>query len=98
MNSIAMSLATLILSGVKSLASMVVETSIASTMSIPSVSTDSTSDEERGRATATMMRQRAAVLNAKGRCRSTESGEKPPFLQGRIVETLRWGLRSLSST
>ena len=97
MNSMAMSLATLILSGVKSLASMVVDTSIASTMSMPSVSTVSVSEDERGRATATIIRQRAAVLNANGRCRITASGEKPACLHGRTVDTRMCGLRSESS-
>ena len=97
MNSMAMSLATLIRSGVKSRASMVVDTSIVSTMSMPSVSTDSISEDDLGLAMATMIRHSAAVLKAKGRCRITFSGEKPFRSHGLIVDTRRWGLRSESS-
>ena len=63
----AMSFAALTLSGVKSLASMVVDTSIANIMSIPSVSTLSSSVDDLGRAIDTIIRQSAAILSTKGR-------------------------------
>ena len=97
MNSIAMSLAAESLSGVKSRASILVDTSMARTMSMPSVSRFSTSLEERGRARATIIRDRAAMRRAKGRCLMTESTDRPPFVHGRTEDTLRCGLRSLSS-
>ena len=55
-------------SGLKSLASILVDTSIARTISIPSLSTLSISVEDLGRAMATIMRHRAQSLKAKGRC------------------------------
>ena len=85
----AMSFAALILSGVKSLASILVETSIVSMMSIPSLSTLSIFSEERGRAIAMTMRARATVIMAKGRCLTTDITEKPPFFHGIITDTLR---------
>ena len=97
MNSMAISLAALIRSGLKSLASILVETSIARTMSIPSVSIFSICEEERGRAMATMISDRAAIRSAKGRCRSTERALRPSSFHGRAVETRRCGLRPESS-
>ena len=94
----AMSLAALILSGVKSLASILVETSMARTMSMPSVSTLSTLVEERGRAIATTIKHKAAVLRMNGIWRTYERTERPPAFQGTALDTLRWGLRSLIST
>ena len=66
MNSMAISLAALRRSGVKSRASMEVETSMANMMSMPSVSTFSTREEERGRAMATTSRHSAAMRSTKG--------------------------------
>ena len=91
MNSTAMSLAALMRSGVKSRASMLVDTSIANTMSMPSVSTFSVSVDERGRAMATMMRQRAAMRRMKGRCRSQARVDLPPASQGCRLETRMCG-------
>ena len=97
MNSIAMSLAALMRSGVKSRASILVETSIAKTMSMPSESIFSISLEERGRARATMIRLSAASRSTKGRWRSTASGEVPVCIHGAAVDTRRCGRRPASS-
>ena len=79
MNSMAMSLAAFIRSGSKSRASILVDTSMARTMSIPSVSTLSDCDEERGRAMHTTMRHIAARRRSSGRWRSTARGVLPPL-------------------
>ena len=84
-------------SGLKSRASILVDTSIARTMSIPSVSIFSISVLERGRAMAMIIITRATVRSRKGRCLSTARGEVPPFSQGAAVLTRRCGLRSRSS-
>ena len=70
MNSIAMFLAAPILSGLKSLASIEVETSISRTMSMPSVSVCSKDSEERGLAMARIISARAMVLRMNGICLS----------------------------
>ena len=93
MNSIAMSLAALMRSGAKSRASIEVETSIARTMSIPSVSTFSICSEERGRAMAMTIITRASVLSRKGKWRRYSITECPPARNGTEVDTLRWGVR-----
>ena len=98
MNSIAMSLAALILSGVKSLASILVETSIARTMSIPSVSTFSIFVDDLGLAMATTINDSAAILRTNGICLTTPRTDLPPDFQGLTFETLRCGLLSLIST
>ena len=67
----AMFLAASIRSGVKSRASILVDTSRARTMSMPSVSVLLTLDELRGRAIATISRATAISLSTAGRWRST---------------------------
>ena len=89
MNSIAMSFEALIRSGVRSLASILVETSIASTMSIPSVSILSISVEDLGRAMAITIMTRAKVLSRNGRCLSTAMNDVPETIQGTEEDTLR---------
>ena len=84
-----MSFAALILSGVKSLANILVETSIARTMSMPSVSILSILVEERGLAMAMIIITRAAVRNMNGTCLSTDIAERPPAFQNFTSGTLR---------
>ena len=93
MNSIAISFDALMRSGVRSLASILVDTSIARTMSIPSVSTFESSSEDLGRASATTIITRAKVLRMKGMWRSMFIYDMPPFLQGVATDTLRCGWR-----
>ena len=93
----AMSLAALILSGVKSRASILVETSMAKTMSIPSMSIRSTLLDERGRAMQTTMRHKAAILKMKGICLTIPRTERPPAFHGVAFETLKCGILSLIS-
>ena len=97
MNSMAMSLAALMRSGLKSRASILVDTSIAKTMSMPSESIFSIWEDERGRASAMIISERAAILRTNGRWRSTDRMLLPPASQGAAVETLIWGLLPLSS-
>ena len=97
MNLMARSLAAPRRSGEKSLASIDEDTSIASTMSIPSESTFSILEEDLGRASARMMRLRAAVRRMKGICLIHARAPPFPFFQGMRDGTLRWGLLSLSS-
>ena len=89
MNSMAMSFAALILSGVKSLASILVDTSIASTMSMPSVSILSIWVDDLGRAMATIIIDKATVLRIMGICLIMPSTEGPPASHGPMPETLR---------
>ena len=97
MNSMAISFAALMRSGLKSRASILVETSIARTMSMPSTSTRSVSVEERGRARAITIITRATVRSRKGRWRSQAITDLPPLTQGVRVDTSRRGLRPDSS-
>ena len=80
-------------SGVKSRASMDVDTSIANTMSMPSEFTFSTSLEERGLARAMTSSAMAAVNSAIGRCRSTASAALPFRSHGAAMLTRRCGER-----
>ena len=91
MNSMAISFDALIRSGVRSRASILVDTSIASTISIPSVSTLSISSDERGRAMATTISDSAAILSRKGTCRKNDMNDLPLNIHGTDVETLRCG-------
>ena len=68
---------------------MDVETSIASTMSIPSVSTLSISSEERGLAIATTIIDNAKILNANGTWRRNDMNDLPLKVHGTEVDTLR---------
>ena len=97
MNSMARSLAALIRSGLKSRASILPETSIASTMSIPSVSTRSICVDERGRAMQTISSDSAAMRRMNGRCRSQDRTEPPPDFHGVTDDTRRCGRRPRSS-
>ena len=97
MNSMEMSLAADRRSGLKSRASMEVDTSTARTMSMPSVSTRSISLLERGRAMQMMIKARAARRKASGRCRMMPRMDFPPFSHGVTVDTRRCGRRSFSS-
>ena len=97
MNSMAMSLAALILSGVKSRASILVDTSIASIMSMPSVSTLSICSDDLGRAIAMMIITRASVLSRNGKCLMTFISPLPVRIHGTMVDTLKWGFLSLNS-
>lgn len=89
MNSIAISFDALIRSGVRSRASIDVDTSIARMMSIPSVSILSISSDERGRAIATIIIDKAKILNRKGTWRINAITERPEAIHGTEVETLR---------
>ena len=78
-------------SGLKSLASILVETSIAKTMSMPSVSTFSMSLDERGRHMARIRAVRARILNTKGRWTSQLYTVPPDAFQGAREDTLICG-------
>lgn len=84
-----MSLAALILSGVKSLASILVETSIARTMSMPSVSILSILLDERGLAIAMIIIDNATVRSSIGACLRYDSTDLPPAFQYLMSDTLR---------
>ena len=85
----AMSFAALILSGVKSLANILVDTSIANTMSMPSVSILSACEEERGLAIHIIIRTNAAVNNTNGMCITTFHTRDAPLSHGNLLLTLK---------
>ena len=97
MNSMAISLAALSLSGLKSRASILVDTSMASIMSIPSESTLSTCPDVLGLAIAMIISTMATVLNINGTCLTAAMTECPVLIHGIIVDTLRCGRLSFSS-
>ena len=82
MNSMAISLAALIRSGVKSRASILVETSMARTMSMPSVFVFSISDEDLGRAMAMIIITIATIRSTNGMCRRTDNTDFPDAIHG----------------
>ena len=93
----AISLAAEILSGVKSLASMLVDTSMVSIMSMPSDCTLSNFEDERGRAIAMIIRDKAAILKTNGICLTILRTVFFSCFHGMAFETRRCGFRPLSS-
>lgn len=80
-------------SGVKSLASILVETSRASTISIPSVSVLLTLEDVLGLAMARMSRATAIILRTAGRWRSTPANPVPVLPKGAAVDIATYGRR-----
>ncbi len=78
-------------SGLKSRASIEVETSISSTMSMPSVSTFSKFLESRGRAMATISSARAAMRSTNGKCRSARRSHDGLYIHLFTAETCSEG-------
>ena len=94
---IGMAFAAPILSGSKSLASILVETSSASTMSIPSVSILSNVDDDLGRAIASIIAASAITLQMNGRCLAAFFSLLPLYFHGIAEETTTYGRKPFTS-
>ena len=92
MNSMAIFLAASILSGVKSLASILVETSRASTMSMPSASVLVTLDDDLGLAMAIIINATVIMRSTNGRCLRTPAGPALRRPSPAVVDKDTYGL------